>query len=524
MIASCPNPACVFHLAKNPAGLPVYEVDEDIYERPPTFLVATVDKFAQLAWNERARTLFGLNSDGQRKNPPPELIIQDELHLIAGPLGSLVGLYESALAQLCVHDSSRGPHVVAATATTRAYARQAGALYACDPDQVRLVPPPGLSVADSFFATDDESAPARSFVAVCATGAGLFAHAQMRVMASLAHAASALEQSGGDIDPYWTNVVFFGSLRDLGQAKALISTDLRGYAWRLVRATGIRSGTVRAGKPRAAIRNLTDVELTSASSSDATAALERLARRRGEPGVVDLALATSVIEVGVDVERLGLLTIIRQPKTTAQYIQVSGRVGRSPRQGPGLVVTVLNPLSGRDISHYERFSSVHERLYAAVEPASVTPFTDAALTRGLRGTVAAVVRQLRRGGGGAVDPDDEQLVGDAAEQVAVRAGQVGDDRTAGRVRAVAAGLLAEFRAALAQALQWGTAAGSGVQFLRPLEDPAPEDRASWAVLTSLRSVDADAALRIDDDWLPAPTRRQPAAATPGRPDETEESW
>ena len=180
-------------------------------------------------------------------------------------------------------------------------------------------------------------------------------------------------------------------------------------------------------------------------------------------------MATSVIEVGVDVERLGLLTIIRQPKTTAQYIQVSGRVGRSPRQGPGLVVTVLNPLSGRDISHYERFSSVHERLYAAVEPASVTPFTDAALTRGLRGTVAAVVRQLRRGGGGAVDPDDEQLVGDAAEQVAVRAGQVGDDRTAGRVRAVAAGLLAEFRAA------WPRRCSGGQQPARRAV-PAPAGR------------------------------------------------
>ena len=284
MIASCPNPACVFHLAKNPAGLPVYEVDEDIYERPPTFLVATVDKFAQLAWNERARTLFGLNSDGQRKNPPPELIIQDELHLIAGPLGSLVGLYESALAQLCVHDGGRGrtwlrrPRPRGPTPARPARCTPALA------DQVRLVPPPGLSVADSFFATDDESAPARSFVAVCADRGRA-----VRARADASHGEPrarrvALEQSGGHIDPYWTNVVFFGSLRDLGQAKALISTDLRGYAWRLVRATGIRSGTVRAGKPRAAIRNLTDIELTSASSSDATAALERLARRRGEPG------------------------------------------------------------------------------------------------------------------------------------------------------------------------------------------------------------------------------------------------
>jgi hypothetical protein len=531
MQASCPNPACAFHLANNRGqGLPVYEVDEDIYIKPPTFVVATVDKFAQLAWNERARALFGLDGNGSRGRPAPALVIQDELHLISGPLGSLVGLYESAIDQLCRHDGGCRPHVVAATATTRAYARQAAALYACPAEQVRLVPPPGLSVNDSFFARADTTSPPRTFLGVCATGAAKFAHVQMRVLASLAHAASVLEQQSAPVDPYWTNVVFFGALRDLGQAKALISTDLRAFAWRLVRATGIRTGASRGDKERRAIRSLTDAELTSASSSAASEALGALSRHRGEPGAIDLALATSVIEVGVDIDRLGLLTIVRQPKTAAQYIQVAGRVGRDPGNGPGLVVVLLNPLTGRDVSHYERFTSVHQRLYAAVEPASVTPFTDAALTRGLRGALASIVRQVRAQGADRVVPDDVALVQAAAQGIGRRATQLVGADVRARVDALADAVLYEVQTAVDEQLGWGVAGRSGVQFLRPLEAPAPVETASWPVLTSLRSVDPDAALRIDEDWLPARVgtadETEPAAAaaeTPGG-DEDEEPW
>lgn len=530
MQALCPNPACAFHHSRTPQGLPVYEVDEDIYAKPPTFLVATVDKFAQLAWNERARVLFGLGRSGSRDRPAPALVIQDELHLISGPLGSLVGLYESAINQLCRHDGGCPPHVVAATATTRAYARQAAALYACPAEQVRLVPPPGLTVSDSFFAQADTTSPPRTFVGVCATGTGKFAHTQMRVLASLAHAASALEQQGARVDPYWTNVVFFGALRDLGQAKALISTDLRGYAWRLWHATGIRTGAPRRDGERRAIRSLVDVELTSASSNAASEALERLARHRGESGAVDLVLATSVIEVGVDVDRLGLLTIVRQPKTAAQYIQVAGRVGRDPGKGPGLVVVLLNPLSSRDVSHYERFTSVHQRLYAAVEPASVTPFTVAALERGLRGALASIVRQVRTQGADRVRPDDVALVEAAAQGIRERATQfVGADVTA-RIDALCDAALNEVQTAVDEQLGWGVAGRSGVQFLRPLEDPAPAETASWPVPTSLRSVDADAALCIDENWLPARVGAvegmAPVAAageTPTTPDD-EEAW
>jgi hypothetical protein len=272
------------------------------------------------------------------------------------------------------------------------------------------------------------------------------------------------------------------------------------------------------------MRTLTDIELTGSSSDAASEALERLARSRGQAGCVDLALATSVIEVGVDVDRLGLLTVVRQPKTAAQYIQVAGRVGRDPRKGPGLVVTLLNPSSSRDMSHYERFTPVHGRLYAAVEPASVTPFTDAALDRGLRGALAAVVRQTRRIDIAAVTDDDVDLARAAAAAVADRAGALGGDAKRDRVRELAGTALHEIAAAAADQLQWGSAGRSGVQFLRPLEDPPPPDRASWPVLTSLRSVDADAALRIDENWLPATTVTPLPDANSPTPAGQEDAW
>jgi superfamily II DNA or RNA helicase len=234
-------------------------------------------------------------------------------------------------------------------------------------------------------------------------------------------------------------------------------------------------------------------------------------------------LATSVIEVGVDVERLGLLTIVRQPKTTAQYIQVAGRVGRNSHTGPGLVVTLLNPLASRDVSHYERFTSVHARLYAAVEPASVTPFTDAALGRGLRGAIAAVVRQIRPHTD-AVTLDDVAHIGAAATALSLRAGQINGPRWARTVDALAAEARAEVDAAIEAQLPWGRAGRRGVQFLRALGVPAPDDLPSWPVLTSLRSVDADAALRIEEDWLPA---RATSGMTEPRGDadpQTEEDW
>ena len=519
LAARCPNPDCTYSTG---AGLPVFEVDEDIYAARPTFIVATVDKFAQLAWNEHPRALFGIDTDGSRKSPAPELIIQDELHLISGPLGSLVGLYESTIDQLCRHDGGTPPRIVAATATTRAYGRQAQNLYACRADDVRLVPPPGLTVNDSFFATVSTAVPPRIHIGVCATGVSRFQHAEMRVLSSLAHAAAAIEQAdlSANLDPYWTNVAFFGSLRDLGQAKSLLATDARSYAWRLVRSTGVRTGTLRPDGTHAAVRSLQDVELTSASSGDAAANLDRLTKAKGERGCVDLALATSVIEVGVDVERLGLLTILRQPKTASQYIQVSGRVGRAADTGPGVIVTVLNPANARDMSHYERFTSTHDRLYAAVEPASVTPFTGAALSRGMRGALAASVRQTRPTRDSRVTPGDIALLTQASAAMRVRIATLPHAQV-DLFDEIAEHALTEAASACDLQMDWGTPRNDG--FLRPPERVPRADFPSWSAPMSLRSVDSSTAVHIDDRWLPG-NHAAAAATETGAHDDEELEW
>ena len=525
LVATCPNPLCEFSARGSAGPLPVYEVDEDVYAAQPTFVVATVDKFAQLAWTPRPRSLFGIGADGDRCHPPPDLVIQDELHLIAGPLGSLVALYESAVSELCRHDGGAAPHVVAATATTRAYQRQAEMLYDCPREHVRLVPPPGLDIEDSFFARVDPDTTPRAFVGVCAPGGPPLASLEMRVVAGLAHAAAALDQLGEAVDPYWTNVAFFGSLRDLGQAKALLSLDQRRFAWRLVQQTGIRSGSLDAHGKRRAVRTLGDAELTGASSGDAAAALAQLAVPKGQDECIDLALATSVIEVGVDVDRLGLLTVVRQPKASSQYIQVSGRVGRDTARAPGIVVTLLNPGTARDLSHFERFTDEHHRLYASVEPASITPFTAATLQRGLRGTLASVIRQTRPDAGGAVTADDETALWSFVGHLADRSNRVTRTSTAGdQLRWAAQGAADELLQAVDQRLPWGGYRfASGPALLLSPDRPPPADRPCWSTLTSLRSVDSDAALRISDRFLPINERVKSAQAA--RPaDENGGEW
>ena len=498
--AHCPNPDCEFNIAHTSAGLPVYEVDEDLYSKPPTFLLGTVDKFAMLAWREQARAFFGLDEVGHRQYPPPELIIQDELHLITGPLGSLIGLYEGALTKLCEHDGGRAPRVIAATATTRAYKNQVHSLFGAT--EVRLVPPPGLSIVDSYFSHADETAAPRAFVGVCAAGLGSFTRAEARVLASLAHATGSLaDATSGAADFYWTNLVFFGSLRDLGLSKSLISTDLKGFQYSTSRATGVRSGALRPDGNRSAIRYLRDTELTSASSRSASDALARLQRPRTDPACVDIALATSVIEVGVDVPRLGMLTVVRQPKTAATYIQVAGRVGRNTADGPGLVVVLLDPRRGRDLSHYERFTAYHQRLFAAVEAASVTPFTDAVVERGLRGAISAIVRQTRPEQRAAVGANDLNIAESAAAYLVERSSlldpksRVADEWEIAR---------RELAAAVEASIAWGLAGPfAGDQFLRRPEVPAPPHYPTWAAPTSLRSVDNSGGLRIDATWMPA---------------------
>lgn len=398
VLLHCPDTSCEFHSA-----LPVFVIDEDIYEAPPSLVIGTVDKFAGLAWNSRARSLFGLDAAGDRVASPPGLIIQDELHLITGPLGSMAGLYETLIEELCTDRTASGavkPKIVSSTATARRYGEQINALFARN--ESLLFPPPGLDISDSFFSSfarneDGTLAPGRAYVGIHASSFPSNLTTNVRVYAALLQGARLLPED--QRDPWWTLLVFFNSLRELGTTLTLFQGDVPERVREICRRMNLRSSGEAAGgdSGKPPIRYLDRVlELTGRISSaevpKAIASLEVPVGADKKP--VDVCLASNIIEVGVDIDRLSLMTVVGQPKTTSQYIQVTGRVGRRWWERPGLVATILMPSKPRDRSHYERFRSYHERLYAAVEPTSVTPFTRQTLERALHSVLAGYVRQL----------------------------------------------------------------------------------------------------------------------------------
>lgn len=499
MLAYCPDETCDFSFREELGaqkrtlyrGLPVFEVDEDAYRYPPDFIVGTIDKVAMMAWRPEAQSMFGLRK-GKRKNPPPTLFIQDELHLIAGPLGSIDGLFELMLEHLCEVDGGYRPVVVAATATTKNYSEQVKNLYN---RTGRVIPPPGLSIDDSFFARRDPNSLGKIYVGLCAQNHIQTVNMQLNALAVLAHHAPALGQMGCDPDPYWTNVVFFSSRRSLGMLNSAVETRLRVQLRKMYQQSGVRSGPTideREYKTRLMGRVR---ELTATSSEDVGQVLAELNIGHGGTHPIDLCFATSMVEVGLDVQRLGLMTVMGQPKSASQYIQVTGRVGRSS-QCPGLVVTVLNPNVARDRSHYEAFSAWHRRLYASVESASVTPFTGRALERSAPTVLTTLIRAL--GAGNMPSEQIDSYWDRAAGVLRQRATDIGGNSLLWLNR-VLDDLLRTATSPLISGYGWDRYDGNRKPFVYQMGTIVPADRLGtpyWQALTSMRSVEPDANMKI----------------------------
>ncbi len=373
---ACGSPGCDFS-----GGLPAYVVDEDVYRVRPELILGTVDKFAMMAWNENVRKLFARDGFGS----PPALIIQDELHLISGPLGSMVGLYETAVDAACgVQVKATGvvlgrPKVIASTATIRRATHQINAVFNRKAEQF---PPPGIDPDRSFFA---EPAPredygTREYVGVMASATS---HATLlvRTYAALLQAATDIEANDATRDPYWTLLGYFNSLRVLGSANLQVEGDVRDRLELVARREGSNPRKLRP-----------PTELTSrVPSAEIPRTLKGLERSVSSGAAADVVLATNMISVGVDIDRLGLMTVMGQPQSSAEYIQATSRVGR---KFPGLVVTIFNSARSRDRSHYENFIPYHQALYRAVEATSATPFAARARDRGLHGVLVSLARLL----------------------------------------------------------------------------------------------------------------------------------
>jgi hypothetical protein len=385
-------------------GVPqaILTVDEAIYAHPPSLLIGTVDKFAQLPRNENVGVLFGAGGTERLG-----LIIQDELHLISGPLGSMTGLYEACIDLLCTSGEVR-PKVIGSTATIGRARKQVRALFDRD---VLQFPPPGFDATDSFFAVRDEHGPDRVYLGVATAGRSP-KFALQALIASLMQSVYQIRESGNAtdaaVDPYWTCVGYFNSLRELGGAHVLMLDDVR-------RQTAFLAG--RAGvEPRP--MEEPPLELSSrVSSREIPEILVRLNRSLGSDDVFagqppDAVLASNMISVGVDVPRLGVMAVAGQPKSTAEYIQATSRVGRGL---PGLVVTLYNFGRPRDLSHFEHFFAYHAALYRSVEATSVTPWAPRARDKALHAVLAAAVRH-----GVAGMRDDEDAIAFSAASPEVR--------------------------------------------------------------------------------------------------------
>lgn len=397
--------------------LPILSVDEPIYRRLPCFMIATVDKFAALPWVGQTGGFFGkvdcYNEDGfygpcdpgtgqALKAPllPPDLIIQDELHLISGPLGTMVGLYETALDALSTHEVNGKPcrpKIVASTATVRRATRQIRALFGRN--EVDIFPPPGPNRKDSFFAqtVSREKRNPRTYVGIAAPGRNMKVVLLRTYLAMLGAAQKAWEENGGDknpnnpADPYMTLLGYFGSLRELGGSRRIVEDEVNSRLMSYDNRRRVDEDKKDAAFAKRKI-DYEPVELTSRVSTNRVAdAKRRLALPFHEKERVDVALATNMISVGLDITRLGLMVVLGQPKMAAEYIQATSRVGRDDKR-PGLVITLLNTYRPRDRSHYERFRAWHTSFYRAVEATSVTPFSPRAVDRGLAAITVALAR------------------------------------------------------------------------------------------------------------------------------------
>lgn len=495
-----------------PDGLPVLTTDEEIYRLAPAFVIATVDKLARLAREGHAATLFGhvarrcerhgyvpypghdsshdftgctLGENGRHQPKgelpaaairpatrlrPPDLIIQDELHLITGALGTTVGLFETAVETMCAWRAPDGrparPLLVASSATVRNVADQVRSLYGRD---VTIFPPQVLDASDTFFSRTvpvDAAHPGRLYVGLSTTGVRLTAAEIQTTQTVMAGAQLLFDRLGAAADPYMTLVGYFSATRELAGMARYVQDDIQtglakpGRDSRLPRRRGTAFGALNLGELTSRIAS-TDITATldrmaltfdpSADSTTAKAAAaaaaqagKKVERREAAANPYDVVLATSMLQVGVDVSRLGLMLVVGQPKNTAEYIQATSRVGRDANR-PGLVITLGNWARPRDLAHYEQFRHFHETFYARVEPLTVTPFSVTAIDRGLDGALVAAARVAQAGCSDGLNPEHnagrvteqaealERLVDELSIRISAAAGEEESKYARGRL-------------------------------------------------------------------------------------------
>ena len=377
----CLNQNCNF--SEQSGGFPIVLIDDDIYRKPPTVLFATVDKFASLAWKGETTNLFNFET-----NRKPELIIQDELHLLNGPLGSLVGLFENVILSLCTIGQQK-PKIIASTATVKNVDAQIKGLYG---REASIFPQYASNADDTFFSRSLTTSK-RKYIGILPTGKTTVM-TNLQLLAALFFARLEIwEKSSNknEVDPFWTILSYFKSLKELGRFSNKIIGELVPTVQQLQVRRIKNQGDFPYNYWKLPYRNL---ELTSRIPNERIKKnLDKLDIRFNgnlkEHQGYDLVLATNMISVGLDVGRLGIMVMNGMPPNTAEYIQASSRVAR---KNEGLVITMYDPFNTRDLSYFEDFVQFHKTFYKQVEPLSVTPFADNALDKMLFTVLVAFFR------------------------------------------------------------------------------------------------------------------------------------
>lgn len=474
----CTNTKCDFHI--NPINflptdeklLPIFEVDEIIYKKRPTLLFSTVDKFVQLAWKSDSFNLFNIEFDGGKVNrlfPSPELIIQDELHLISSALGTIYGVYEIVVDKLCRESKGNIAKIIGATATVRNADEQCKRLYGRN--RFLQFPPPASDADDSFYAKKMKNDPKnRLYVGFMPSGITT-STALIRLASVLLERIPALNLPNEEVDKHYTLVVYFNALKELGKFRTFLTDDIVAYRKLLANhfhtfikpfnnntlcelssvmtADDITNGLDRLEKTTlptgldsnnlivkklfgGGIRTIYDLKIAKGSiwkdvfinkpffdkiglefindfSTDIKAFVtltDNIFLDKSLP--IQIAPATNMISVGVDIPRLNTMIVNGQPKTSAEYIQASSRIGR---EVPGVVFTFLAPTKNRDRSHYENFKAFHQAYYYYVESSSVTPFSEPALEKVLPTVLIALTRSLfMKGNKGIFSPIETSFI------------------------------------------------------------------------------------------------------------------
>lgn len=480
----CPDRSCHFH-----DRLPVEVVDERIYKYPPTILLATVDKFARLPFKQEAGVLLGA---GASANEPPSLILQDEMHLLSGPLGTTVAIYDAAVLGI-IGEVGGHPKIVASTATIRSAEDQVKGLMA---RKVQLFPPSGLNEENSYFArpSQDPDTPGRTYMGLMPQ-AFTQSTSVVRAMGAMLEAPSRAAQGPQDQDgkdAYWTAVAYHNSLRELGRTVTLVRDDVNSL---LATRRGPEEKTRQ-------IRGDGMVELTSrVDAEDLPKALQRLGQSLDKGDAVDVVACTNMLSVGIDVPRLALMLMNGQPKTTSEYIQATSRVGRGAV--PGVIVTLYRATRPRDRSHYESFLGYHQALYRSVEPTSVTPWSAASRHRSLAAVLVTMVRHLSRwrdDSEAALFRADSNVVRNVRETI-LDVVERSDPDEHDATREHLDRLIEQWRIRASPDPDTGESTLRYQPLRGKYDEPAlmrafDEDRAGWPVMNSMRSVDSNVNMKI----------------------------